>query len=426
MLASLTQGSASTMAILAGCFILVLTFEFSNGFHDTASAVATVIYSNSLRPAVAVIWSGVMNFVGVIVGGIAVAYALVELIPPDVLSPPDGSLAAGMLVSVFLAALFWNVGTCWLGIPNSSSHALIGSLIGVALGTALTRDSNVDAVDLGASVERPRIAADLTRARVRDGSRSIRSCAKKSFTSRHTRCCAGLVDARAVGVDVIGLMPATYAPNQGMSKDQISRSAELMESAAALIDRSGETKGQGAHAARTIADRLSKTLAMPEIPAEQRPAFRNDVNQVLAFLHRIEESNAASEQDRKSAKGLRGDVQRTVQYAPWWVRFLSGLCLGLGTMIGYRRIVKTLGERLGKTPLVPAQGAAAELVAACLNRTVAHWGGEALRRHGWPKACLVRRLARWWRRCSADSVPSPIPTISGCCAPPASARATRR
>ena len=133
MLSALPPGSPGTIAVLVGCFVLVLFFEFSNGFHDTANAVATVIYTNSLRPAAAVVWSGVMNFIGVIAGGIAVAYALVELIPPEVLSPPDGSAAAGMLVAVFAAALFWNVGTWWLGIPNSSSHALIGALIGIAV-----------------------------------------------------------------------------------------------------------------------------------------------------------------------------------------------------------------------------------------------------------------------------------------------------
>src|ERR1700743_1503892 len=137
MLASLATGSPATIAVLVGCFILVLVFEFSNGFHDTANAVATVIYTNSLRPLAAVVWSGIMNFIGVIVGGIAVAYALVELIPPEVLPPPDGSAAAGMLVAVFAAALFWNVGTWWFGIPNSSSHALIGALIGIAVESSL-------------------------------------------------------------------------------------------------------------------------------------------------------------------------------------------------------------------------------------------------------------------------------------------------
>src|ERR1700761_5033356 len=148
MLSSLAPGSLGALAILSGCFLLVLIFEFSNGFHDTANAVATVIYTNSLKPAYAVVWSGLMNFLGVLVGGIAVAYALVELIPPEVLSPPDGGTAAGMLVALFTAALAWNVGTWWLGIPNSSSHALIGSLIGIAIETALTHGHGMkDGVD---------------------------------------------------------------------------------------------------------------------------------------------------------------------------------------------------------------------------------------------------------------------------------------
>src|ERR1700761_2885695 len=149
MLASLAPGSPATIAVLVGCFILVLVFEFSNGFHDTANAVATVIYTNSLKPMVAVIWSGIMNFIGVIAGGIAVAYALVELIPPEVLSPPDGSVAAGMLIAVFAAALLWNVGTWYFGIPNSSSHALIGALIGIALEVALVRDGSARGVEWG-------------------------------------------------------------------------------------------------------------------------------------------------------------------------------------------------------------------------------------------------------------------------------------
>jgi inorganic phosphate transporter, PiT family len=124
------------IGILVVCLILVFGFEATNGFHDTANAVATVIYTNALRPTQAVVWSGIMNFIGVLVGGIAVAYALIELLPPDVLSPPDGSPAVTMLVALFVAAGFWNVATWWFGIPNSSSHCIIGALIGVSLGSA--------------------------------------------------------------------------------------------------------------------------------------------------------------------------------------------------------------------------------------------------------------------------------------------------
>jgi PiT family inorganic phosphate transporter len=137
MLVHFTPSSGIVIAMLIGCFILVLAFEATNGFHDTSNAVATVIYTHALQPVPAVIWSGIMNFVGVLVGGIAVAYALVEILPPDVLTPPDGSPAVPMLVALFASALAWNVLTWALGIPNSSSHCIIGALIGVAAADAL-------------------------------------------------------------------------------------------------------------------------------------------------------------------------------------------------------------------------------------------------------------------------------------------------
>src|SRR5450432_419557 len=144
MLSSIAQGSPAALAILSGCFLLVLVFEFSNGFHDTANAVATVIYTNSLKPKAAVVWSGLMNFLGVVIGGVAVAYALVELLPPDVLSPPNGDPAIPMLVSLFATALAWNVFTWWFGVPNSSSHCIIGALIGVAVGNALVNSRSLE------------------------------------------------------------------------------------------------------------------------------------------------------------------------------------------------------------------------------------------------------------------------------------------
>src|SRR5437588_11292694 len=131
MLSNIVPSSDVAIAILVVSLILVFAFEATNGFHDTANAVATVIYTNSLAPGPAVVWSGVMNFVGVLVGGIAVAYALIELLPAEVPSPPDGGPAVAMLVSLFIAALTWNIATWWFGLPNSSSHCLIGALIGV-------------------------------------------------------------------------------------------------------------------------------------------------------------------------------------------------------------------------------------------------------------------------------------------------------
>ncbi|MBV8925643.1 MAG: inorganic phosphate transporter [Bradyrhizobium sp.] len=397
MLASLAPGSAATIAVLVGCFILVLFFEFSNGFHDTANAVATVIYTNSLRPVAAVIWSGIMNFIGVIVGGIAVAYALVELIPPEVLSPPDGNLAAGMLVAVFAAALLWNIGTWWLGIPNSSSHALIGALIGIAIENSFVGGGGggVTGVDwgqvwgvLGSLLVSPILGFVLALGvfllfrqfirqrqlfRPPEGDKPpvwwmrlllVLTCTGVSFAHGTND---GQKSIGLIMLTIIGLMPASYALNLEMTHEQIERATRQMQSASELIERAGGArKQQGLSAARALLSRFAPLSQVGDIPAGERPAVRNDLNQTLASLREVKESSSVPEADRKSAKSLHDELMRSVQYAPWWVRILSALCLGIGTMVGYRRIVKTLGERLGKSHLVPAQGASAELVAAGL------------------------------------------------------------
>ena len=128
MLTHLDPTSMLAVGLLVFALTMVLMFEATNGFHDAANAVATVIYTKSLKPTEAVVWSGIMNFIGVLVGGIAVAYALVELLPAQVLSPPDGGPAVAMLIALLASALFWNILTWWFALPNSSSHCLIGAL----------------------------------------------------------------------------------------------------------------------------------------------------------------------------------------------------------------------------------------------------------------------------------------------------------
>ena len=128
MLTHLDPTSMLAVGLLVFALTMVRMFEATNGFHDAANAVATVIYTKSLKPTEAVVWSGIMNFIGVLVGGIAVAYALVELLPAQVLSPPDGGPAVAMLIALLASALLWNILTWWFALPNSSSHCLIGAL----------------------------------------------------------------------------------------------------------------------------------------------------------------------------------------------------------------------------------------------------------------------------------------------------------
>ncbi|WP_131114211.1 inorganic phosphate transporter [Lichenihabitans psoromatis] len=396
MLAALTSGSTAAFVLMIGCLILVLAFEFSNGFHDTANAVATVIYTKSLKPTVAVVWSGLMNFAGVLLGGIAVAYALVELIPPDVLSPPGGGLAIGMLAALFVTALVWNVATWAFGIPNSSSHALIGALVGVAIENALVRGR-----DLHSGVDWNQVWSVLLsllvspvlgfvfslllfyviKALIHDKALYtvpeegkppvwwmrgllILTCTGVSFSHGTND---GQKSIGLIMLTVIGLAPAVYAINQDIKPEAIQHLSQAMPQAADLIGRFGDDQKQlGVEAAKKLGETLGKAKQITDIPDAERIATRNDLNRTISELHTVSETKEAPDDAKKSAKSIGKDLSTAVQYVPWWVRILSAVCLGLGTMVGYKRIVETLGERIGKEHLVPAQGASAELVAAVL------------------------------------------------------------
>ena len=126
----LTTGLAIFLII---CLLLACFFEFINGFHDTANAVATVIYTNSMKPTVAVVYSGILNFIGVLLGGITVAMGIVNLLPMDALVDGDAYHGIAMVLALLISAIIWNFGTWYLGIPSSSSHTIIGSILGICI-----------------------------------------------------------------------------------------------------------------------------------------------------------------------------------------------------------------------------------------------------------------------------------------------------
>ena len=402
MLLHVAPASGIVVAILILCFVLVLAFEATNGFHDTSNAVATVIYTNSLKPIPAVIWSGIMNFIGVLVGGIAVAYALVEILPPDVLTPPDGAPALPMLVSLFVAALFWNVLTWYFGIPNSSSHCIIGALIGVAIG-----DSLIQARDLSQGVDWAQIikviealalspilglvlAGGLYLAMklvIRRGhlfeppegdhppawwlrGLLILTCTSVSFGHGTND---GQKSIGLIMLTIIGLLPATYAlnPDAGKALTQLSANAQ---SAVPLIQAYGDDRKDRGVAAATELSHFNPDTAKADADRALKTRRRGEIYTVLAELKHVTENHAAPADAKSQAKKLRSAMGGPVHYAPLWVRMLSALCLGAGTMVGYKRIVKTLGERLGKTHMTPGQGASAELVGSVLIGTAGFTG----------------------------------------------------
>jgi inorganic phosphate transporter, PiT family len=410
LLSSLDPASSLAVGLLIFAFILVIAFEATNGFHDAANAVATVIYTKSLQPGQAVVWSGFMNFVGVLVGGISVAYALVEILPPEVLSPPSGAPAVAMLVALLVSALFWNIGTWWFALPNSSSHCLIGALIGIALGNAL-----LHARSLNEGVHWGQLWSVLQALALSPVLGFVLSGALY-FVLRHTAhdkhlyepvkegppiwwmrgtlilTCTGVSFAhgtndgqKSIGLimlTIIGLFPALFALNP-TAADTIRNLPKLAADAAPLIQQYGDDEKAQALDAATRLQQGAPTAPPPVTfvaardiepglrshEAKARAGVRNDVYQLISQLKHVDESSGINADDQKKAKSLAASLGQAVAYAPWWVRIMSALCLGIGTMIGYRRIVETLGERLGNIHLTPAQGASAELVSAVLIGT---------------------------------------------------------
>jgi PiT family inorganic phosphate transporter len=353
-----------------------------------------------------------MNFVGVLVGGIAVAYALVEILPPDTLTPPDGSPAVPMLVAIFASALFWNVLTWFFGIPNSSSHCLIGALIGVAVGDAILHARALsDGVDwhqiikvLEALAISPILGFvgagglyALLRLIVRRGhlfeppkegetpvwwlrGLLILTCTSVSFSHGTND---GQKSIGLIMLTVIGLLPATYALNPNVPH-QVAMLSQNAGAAIPLIQRYGDDlKAQALQAAEALqkagpglaehAKPLAPGAAAPS-ETSSRSQLRGDVYFILSQLKRVTETASASPADKALAKKLSADMGPPVQYAPFWVRILSALCLGAGTMVGYKRVVRTLGERLGKQHMTPGQGASAELVGSILIGTAGFTG----------------------------------------------------
>jgi PiT family inorganic phosphate transporter len=140
--------SAWPYVLLGNALLIALAFEFVNGFHDTANAVATVIYTHSLEPHIAVVWSGMWNLIGVLLSSGAVAFAVVSLLPVELILQVGKGAGFAMVFALLVSAIIWNLGTLWLGLPASSSHTLIGSIIGVGVANQLisvkTGTSGVD------------------------------------------------------------------------------------------------------------------------------------------------------------------------------------------------------------------------------------------------------------------------------------------
>jgi inorganic phosphate transporter, PiT family len=408
--------------ILLGIALLIaLGFEFVNGFHDTANAVATVIYTNSLSPNLAVVWSGFFNFLGVLVSTGAVAFGIVSLLPVELILQVGSGAGFAMVFALLLAAILWNLGTWYFGLPSSSSHTLIGSIIGVGLMNQLmaanpSGTSGVDwtqATKIGETLlvspligfSAAWLLLTILRATIRipalykepEGNKPppfwirgllILTCTGVSFFHGGNDGQKGM---GLIMLILIGTVPTAYALNRTMHEADVNQFVAVSAQAqtalshyvgdaaapderdaratAMQVVRERKITPQGVSAlavlARSVSTQVGEYHSMANVPAGSMVNIRNDmyvVSEGLRFMSKaadLQVSNA----DKAVLNSYKAELDHSTKFIPTWVKVAVAIALGLGTMIGWKRIVVTVGERIGKTHLTYAQGASAEIVA---------------------------------------------------------------
>jgi PiT family inorganic phosphate transporter len=440
-----TLGVGQALLLLVA-LVIAFGFECVNGFHDTANAVATVIYTKSLKPTPAVIWSGLWNFIGVHAGGIGVAFSIVHLLPVDLLVNIKTGRGLAMVLALLLAAIIWNFATWYRGLPASSSHALIGSIMGVGMMNAwLEHGSMFKGLNwhkvtevIMALLLSPMIGFGLAAGLLLVCRRLLRSPTLYQPPSGDTPppwwirmlligTCTGVSFAHGsndgqkgmglIMLVLIGIVPAHYALDMRASSGEVAAAVgaaknleaelarpELATMLEALRDQHVATarverlaKGRGVAAAASLeyavvddvfdafvpADPVLATLdplplargviatldgkrGFSDLDADDRWSVRTQLVEMSISVRMLlrEFGHLMTEDRRKVLAGIAGDLAKPVEYVPEWVVMGVALCLGLGTMVGWKRIVVTVGEKIGKTHLSYAQGGVAELVAA--------------------------------------------------------------
>jgi len=403
--------------LLFVALLIALGFEFVNGFHDTANAVATVIYTHSLPPNFAVVWSGLFNFLGVLASSGAVAFGIISLLPVELILQVGSGAGFAMVFALLIAAILWNLGTWWLGLPASSSHTLIGSIIGVGVANALMhgRDgtSGVDwtqATKVGYSLLLSPLVGFgcaallllLLRALVKNkalyeepvGNRPppwwirgilILTCTGVSFAHGSNDGQKGM---GLIMLILVGTVPMAYALNRAMPVDQMTQFVAVAQVTQASLVKAAPAAAP-ADPRQTIADYVRTKTLQPEVvpalaamtgsigaqvkqygslshvPAEAVANVRNDmylVSETIRFLGK--DPGVSFDADAKAnLKAFKTQIDDATKFIPLWVKVAVAIALGLGTMVGWKRIVVTVGEKIGKTHLTYAQGASAEVVA---------------------------------------------------------------
>ncbi|RSP93842.1 anion permease [Acinetobacter baumannii] len=413
--------SLYSVILLSTALLIALGFEFVNGFHDTANAVATVIYTNALPAPVAVMWAGFCNFLGVMVASGAVAYGIIALLPVELIMNMGSGAGFAMVFALLIAAILWNLGTWFLGIPASSSHTLIGSILGVGIMNHLLSASTgvtTSGVDMDQVIKvgkallfSPLIGfafaaivfllvktifkRQLELFQPPEGNKPppaiirailIFTCTGVSFAHGSNDGQKGM---GLIMLILVGLVPLAYSLNKNLDTQQIqsfhqlsSQTAVLLnqnqpeltdEKARAVLTKYIQTKQQTPEVVPALAsmtdhlgERVSSYSNLKDIPEAAISEIRNDMYLSTTTFKRLDKADALPKMDdsqKKLVKDYRSSLDSFLQYIPNWVKVAVALALGLGTMVGWKRIVVTVGERIGKHHMTYGQGMSAELVA---------------------------------------------------------------
>ncbi|MDC4839096.1 inorganic phosphate transporter [Acinetobacter baumannii] len=413
--------SLYSVILLSTALLIALGFEFVNGFHDTANAVATVIYTNALPAPVAVMWAGFCNFLGVMVASGAVAYGIIALLPVELIMNMGSGAGFAMVFALLIAAILWNLGTWFLGIPASSSHTLIGSILGVGIMNHLLSASTgvtTSGVDMDQVIKvgkallfSPLIGfafaaivfllvktifkRQLELFQPPEGNKPppaiirailIFTCTGVSFAHGSNDGQKGM---GLIMLILVGLLPLAYSLNKNLDTQQVqsfhqlsSQTAVLLnknqpeltdEKARAVLTKYIQTKQQTPEVVPALAsmtdhlgERVSSYSNLKDIPEAAISEIRNDMYLSTTTFKRLDKADALPKMDdsqKKLVKDYRSSLDSFLQYIPNWVKVAVALALGLGTMVGWKRIVVTVGERIGKHHMTYGQGMSAELVA---------------------------------------------------------------
>jgi PiT family inorganic phosphate transporter len=418
---AIIDGSLSlpTMVLLILALGLALGFEFVNGFHDTANAVATVIYTHSLRPMVAVVWSGFWNFLGVLTSSGAVAFGVLALLPVELIVNVGSAAGFAMVFALLLSAILWNLGTWYLGLPASSSHTLIGSILGVGLmnsymaadrafgegvnwgkvqdtAMALLVSPIVGFVCAGlllllakVLIKKPELYTDPPKDKAPPlwiRSLLVLTCTGVSFAHGSNDGQKGM---GLIMLILIGIVPATYALDLSAQQSTLTAIATDAKAATTVFQRLADGRDVGApeeapvvlsqylrsgkadqatYAAlavksSAVAEKLDGVKSIHDVAPDARRALRSDLYLLSETINKLGKAGAFSVADKPVVNALKSEVSSVTTFIPTWVKAAVAIALGLGTMVGWKRIVVTVGEKIGKAHLTYAQGASAELVA---------------------------------------------------------------